>query len=127
MVTPGPEEIHYPVILDYPAPILRAYNREIAIAEKFEAMVSLGRLNSRMKDFFDVWMLPRTSDFSGAELGAAILATFQKRGTELTPMPQIFEDESAVDSSKQSQWVGFLKRMRPSEAPASPSTRLVFG
>lgn len=54
VVTPGPVEINYPAILDYPAPVLRAYNRETAIAEKFEAMISLGRLNSRMKDFFDV-------------------------------------------------------------------------
>lgn len=117
IVTPGPVEISYPTILDYPAPVLRAYNRETAIAEKFEAMVSLGRLNSRMKDFFDVWLLANTSDFSGADLSAAILATFRKRGTELTAAPQAFEDD--FDPSKQSQWAGFLKRMRPSEAPST--------
>jgi len=119
VVTPGPVEISYPTILDYPAPVLRAYNRETAIAEKFEAMVSLGRLNSRMKDFFDVWLLASTSDFSGAELSAAILATFRKRGTELTAAPQAFEEEFLLDPSKQSQWAGFLKRMRPSEAPST--------
>ena len=119
VVTPGPVEISYPTILDYPAPVLRAYNRETAIAEKFEAMVSLGRLNSRMKDFFDVWLLANTSDFSGADLSAAILATFCKRGTELTSVPQSFEDDFMLDPSKQSQWAGFLKRMRPSEAPST--------
>jgi hypothetical protein len=72
-----------------------------------------------MKDFFDVWMLAHTSDFSGADLGAAILATFRKRGTELTTAPQAFEDDFAFDPSKQSQWAGFLKRMRPSEAPSA--------
>lgn len=119
IVTPGPVEISYPTILDYPAPVLRAYNRESAIAEKFEAMVSLGRLNSRMKDFFDVWLLASTSDFSGEDLSAAILATFRKRETELTAAPQAFEDDFLLDPSKQSQWAGFLKRMRPSEAPST--------
>ena len=119
VVTPGPVEISYPTILDYPAPVLRAYNRETVIAEKFDAMVSLGRLNSRMKDFFDVWLLASTSDFSGADLSAAILATFRRRGTELTAVPQAFEDDFLFDPSKRSQWTGFLKRMRPSEAPST--------
>lgn len=123
VVTPGPVEINYPAILDYPAPVLRAYNRETAIAEKFEAMISLGRLNSRMKDFFDVWMLAKTSDFHGNELSAAVFATFHKRGTEFAAAPQVFEGDFALDPSKQSQWAGFLKRMRPSEAPlAFPDT-----
>jgi hypothetical protein len=108
----------YPTILDYPAPVLRAYNRETAIAEKFEAMVSLGRLNSRMKDFFDIWLMATTSDFRGADLHAAISATFRRRDTAITPEPQAFASDFALDPSKQPQWAGFLKRMRPSEAPA---------
>lgn len=63
VITPGPVDITYPTILDYPAPLLLAYNRETVVAEKFEAMASLGRLNSRMKDFFDVWLLATASDF----------------------------------------------------------------
>jgi predicted nucleotidyltransferase component of viral defense system len=123
VVTPGPVEINYPAILDYPAPVLRAYNRETAIAEKFEAMISLGRLNSRMKDFFDVWMLAQTLDFHGADLTAAVLATFRNRETEFAATPHVFEKDFALDASKQSQWTGFLKRMRPSEAPpAFPDT-----
>jgi len=117
VVTPAPVEISYPTILDYPAPVLQAYNRETAIAEKFEAMVSLGRLNSRMKDFFDIWLLATTSDFRGADLHAAILATFARRETPITTEPQAFASEFALDPAKQSQWAGFLKRMRPSEAP----------
>ena len=68
VMTPGPETIVYPVILENPAPELLAYNRETAIAEKFQAMVKLGELNSCMKDFFDVWVLARTESFRGAEL-----------------------------------------------------------
>src|SRR5205085_661205 len=57
VITPGPDTVSYPTILDFPAASLLAYNRETAIAEKFEAMVKLGELNSRMKDFFDVAVL----------------------------------------------------------------------
>jgi hypothetical protein len=117
VVTPHPIQITYPTILDHPAPVLLAYNRETAIAEKYEAMISLGRLNSRMKDFFDIWLLATTSDFHGAELQAAISATFRRRATPLTPDPEVFGSEFAHDASKQSQWAGFLKRMRPSKAP----------
>jgi len=52
--------MNYPTILDLPAPHLRGYSRESAIAEKFEAMVKLGILNSRMKDFFDIWLMNRS-------------------------------------------------------------------
>jgi len=117
VVTPAPVEINYPAILDYPPPVLRAYNRETAVAEKFEAMVSLGRLNTRMKDFFDIWLLASTSDFRGTELQAAISATFLRRGTPLLNEPQVFAPDFALDASKRAQWVGFLKRMRPSQAP----------
>lgn len=117
MITPGPVEITYPTILDYPAPVLRAYNRETALAEKFEAMVSLGRLNSRMKDFFDVWLLATSADFRGADLQAAVAATFRRRGTPFVEGPQVFAPEFALDPAKQAQWTGFIKRMRPTQAP----------
>ena len=55
-VTPRPEEVDYPTLLDLPAPHLRVYPRESVVAEKFQAMVHLGMANSRMKDFYDVWM-----------------------------------------------------------------------
>lgn len=58
-VTPAPEHVVYPTLLDMPAPLLRAYPQETVIAEKLQAMVMLGETNSRMKDFFDVWMMAR--------------------------------------------------------------------
>jgi hypothetical protein len=54
-VVPAPEEIDFPTLLDFRAPHLKSYTRESMVAEKFEAMVKLGMLNTRMKDFFDVW------------------------------------------------------------------------
>lgn len=126
IVTPEPVEITYPTILDYPAPSLRAYNRETAIAEKFEAMVTLGRLNTRMKDFFDIWLLAATSNFRGSELHAAISATFRRRETVFTPDPHAFREDFALDPAKQAQWAGFLKRMRPSEAPGQFAEVVAF-
>ena len=52
VVVPPPEPIEYPTILNFLAPRLRGYNKESAVAEKFESLVSLGILNSRMKDYF---------------------------------------------------------------------------
>lgn len=70
-VTPGPDNVQYPVILDgMPQPQLRAYPRYTVVAEKLEAMVKLGMLNSRMKDYFDLWVLAGHSDFDGAVLAA---------------------------------------------------------
>ena len=57
---PGADLITYPSMLDLPAPRLQAYARETVIAEKFQAMVALGRANSRMKDFYDIWILNRS-------------------------------------------------------------------
>ena len=67
-VTPDVEEADFPTLLDFPAPHLRTYPRETVIAEKFEAMVRLGIVNTRMKDFYDVWQLARTFSFDGASL-----------------------------------------------------------
>lgn len=83
VVDPAPVEAKVPVMLDLPPPLLRAYPPEVVIAEKFEAMVKLGTANSRMKDFFDIWMLAREQTFSMARLRRAIVATFERRKTAL--------------------------------------------
>jgi hypothetical protein len=74
-VEPGVQEMDLPVLLDFPAPHLRAYARETVIAEKFQAMVMLGRANSRMKDLYDIWVLSRNFEFMGQVLAEyAVLA-----------------------------------------------------
>ncbi len=83
VVVPAAVLTTYPTILDLPAPHLLAYSKESAVAEKFEAMVKLGELNSRMKDFFDVWLLSRSFDFDGPRICEAIEKTFKRRGTVL--------------------------------------------
>ena len=112
VVTPGPEAVDYPVLLpDMPVPRLRAYPRYTVIAEKLEALVLLGIANSRMKDYFDLWILSRYTDFDGDLLCKAIHATFERRRTPLPEgVPVGLSDEFAEDRQKQTQWQAFLRK-----------------
>ena len=119
VIKPEPEIISYPVLLDMPRPQLRAYNRETFIAEKFEAMVHLGIANSRLKDFYDIWLLSRFFDFSAAKLTASIENTFKRRRTEIPKgKPFIFTSEFYNDLQKQTQWKTFIRKTRAENAPA---------
>ncbi len=111
-VKPEPEEIGYPTLLaDSPVPRLRAYSRYSVIAEKFQAIVMLGMVNTRMKDFFDLWTLARSFDFDGRVLCQAIKMTFERRETEVpSTAPLALTPEFYEDRTKQSQWDAFLKR-----------------
>jgi hypothetical protein len=117
VVVPSPEIMDYPVILDFPVPRLRAYSRETVVAEKFEAMVKLGQLNSRMKDFFDLWFLSRQFDFHGQTLATAIGRTFANRKTQIPTEAVALTSAFADDPAKKTQWKGFLKKTRLNEAP----------
>jgi hypothetical protein len=98
-----------PVLLDLPAPRLRAYRPQTVIAEKFQAMVFLGRANSRMKDFYDIWVLPRSHEFSDDRLARAISATFDRRATEVPlDAPDCPTPAFAGDPAKQQQWSSFV-------------------
>jgi hypothetical protein len=117
IVYPGPEKLDLPTMLDSPAPRLLCYSRGSAIAEKFESMVKLGVLNSRMKDFYDIWLLSRQFDFDGAKLTEAIRLTFERRGTLLPTEVEIFE--KAFIDAKQVQWTAFWKRLKQDQVPTS--------
>jgi hypothetical protein len=117
IIVPSPESMNYPTILDLPAPQLHGYSKESTIAEKFEAMVKLGILNSRMKDFFDIWLISRQFDFDGSILAKAITKTFSSRGTKIPAEPLALTDAFAEDVAKVNQWRGFVRRNRLSEAP----------
>lgn len=117
VVVPSDQAIAYPTILDFPAPHLRGYSKESTVAEKFEAAVRLGHLNSRMKDFFDIWFMSRQFDFNGHTLAKAIKETFSRRGTELSPEAVPLTSPFAEDSKKAVQWRAFRKRSRLELAP----------
>ncbi len=110
VITPGPVALTYPTILDQPAPQLLAYNRETAIAEKTEAMIKLGELNSRMKDFFDVWSLCCSQSFDGNLLTDAVTRTFTNRETVMSSEAACFRIEFGTSSNRQTQWRAFIKR-----------------
>jgi predicted nucleotidyltransferase component of viral defense system len=110
-ITPEATVVEFPVLLDFPAPRLRAYPKETVVAEKLDAMVQLGLANSRMKDFYDVAVLARDFDFDGDLLVRAIKATFERRKTPLpdaTPvaLTAAFEE----DPTKKTQWAGFVRK-----------------
>lgn len=121
-VTPGPEVATCPVLLDdMPAPRLRVYPRASVIAEKLEAIASLGMANSRMKDYFDLLALAREGHVDGQEVAVAIAATFRRRGTAIPDgMPVGLTGEFARDPAKLRQWQAFLGKNRL-EAPALES------
>lgn len=110
-VTPKAKLINYPVLLDYPAPRIRAYNKETQIAEKLQSMVFLGMANSQMKDFYDIYILSRTFSFEGYALVKAIKATFRRRGTQIPKdIPLALSDEFANRTDKNNQWEAFINR-----------------
>lgn len=113
-VRPGPEEAVYPTLLDdQPAPCLLVYPRASVVAEKLEAIVSLGMANSRMKDFFDLRALAREGTLEVEQLVDAIAATFERRGTEVPlALPLGLSDEFAYDAGKRAQWRAFLGKNR---------------
>ena len=108
----------YPVVLaDMPMPRLRTYPRESVVAEKFEAMVYLGATNSRIKDFFDIWLIAKNFAFEGTLLGDAIRKTFAQRGTDVSSAPVALDSSFTADSHTQKLWSGFVKRSSLSGVP----------
>ncbi|WP_069130033.1 nucleotidyl transferase AbiEii/AbiGii toxin family protein [Rhodohalobacter halophilus] len=111
VIVHGPVEMSYPAMLDFEPPKVNAYSLESAIAEKLQAIVSLGIFGSRMKDFYDIWFLTKTRKFDKQRLTEAIETTFKKRNTEIGDIKLIFEKEFVQDSNKSKQWAAFLKRI----------------
>jgi hypothetical protein len=126
-VTPGPEEAVYPTLLDdLPAPRLRVYPRETVIAEKLEAIATLGMANSRMKDYFDLRALAHEGVADPRVLSEAIRATFARRRTPLPAgMLLGLEDQFGRDRVKQSQWSAFLAKNRLEAPPLDVVVREV--
>ena len=117
IVVPKPRSLEYPVILNFPAPVLLGYPRETVIAEKLQALTMLGILNSRLKDYFDIWLLSHVYSFEGATLADAIRATFENRSTPVDPEPPGLTEIYSSDPARLRQWSAFQRRNRISTAP----------
>jgi hypothetical protein len=111
----------YPTLLDFPAPVLSGYSRETVIAEKLQALVQLRMLNTRMKDYFNLWLLTRQPELNKEVLGTAIKRTFANRGMEIDTASIGLSPVFGEDPAKQMQRSAFLKRARLMEAPRSLS------
>lgn len=117
-ITPEAIERKFPPLLDHTAPRIRAYPPETAVAEKLEAICSIGIANSRMKDYYDLITISRRFDFDGRILAQAIAATFVRRDTQIpTEQPVGLSERFAEDELKQTQWGAFLNRTRLPDAP----------
>ncbi len=118
VITPDASEVEYPSLLDFPAPRLRVYPKETVIAEKLQAMVALGLINSRMKDFYDVWLMGTEFSFEGCLLAQAIEATFERRQTGLPQTtPVALTPAFGQNAGKRRQWRAFLNRNRLETGP----------
>lgn len=112
-ITPEAEHVRFPTLLDGPAPSLLAYPPYTAIAEKFQAMVALDMANSRMKDFYDICVLFRSTTLDVDILATAISRTFARRNMALPQkMPVALTHEFFEDPLKQIQWNAFVKKNR---------------
>jgi hypothetical protein len=117
-VTPGAEWIMFPTLLDAPPPQLLACPRYTMVAEKVEAMARLGLANSRMKDFYDLWLLSQLFEFEGLTLCEAVRNTFGRRSTPLpSGLPVALSDDFRKDAQKQAQWRAFVRRSKPEKVP----------
>jgi len=108
VINNGPVEIEFPVLLDFPSPKILVYSLESAIAEKFEAIVKLNYVTSRMKDFYDLIFIAKINSFNREVLQHAIQRTFINRGTNLEDMNMVFNKNFINDFHKQNQWQAFI-------------------
>mgnify|MGYP000159892509 CR=1 FL=1 len=113
VVTPYPTTIDFPLLLpDIPSVNIQAYSLETVVAEKFHTMIDRDVLNSRMKDFFDVYQLFTNHEIDRKLLAEAIANTFKNRNTSYRENLNLFTDKFATDATRNIWWKAFLKKIR---------------
>lgn len=111
IVYPNRIKMEFPSLLSMEEPIVYAYSLYSAIAEKFEAIVSLGYINSRYKDYYDIYVLASEFNLSGELLKEAVVETFSHRNTGFKDMV-VFEKTFINDSLRESRWNAFIKKKK---------------
>ena len=107
-ITDSEYTIEYPSLLELPSANIRAYSPATVIAEKFQAIVALGLINGRMKDFYDLWTIPKAQLISDEEIFEAISSTFERRQTEIpTERPEGLSSSFTTDEQKSRQWLAY--------------------
>ena len=124
-ITPVPTEIEYPVLLEFSAPSIKAYPKETVVSEKLHAMVVLGMVNSRMKDFYDLWVMSKRFCFDGSILTEAIAATFERRKTLLPDGPPVaFTEDFSSNPVIRQRWKTFTNKLNIA-ADIPPMDRII--
>jgi hypothetical protein len=121
-VIPPPILIDTPSLLNYPSAKIKGYAFETSIAEKVHVMLQLELLNSRMKDFYDIWLLSNQVELDQSNLRDAIVGTFKRRKSKIEMDSVVFTDEFANDKDKQKQWAAFCRKRGIKEVPEEFST-----
>jgi hypothetical protein len=116
-ITPAPLTVEYPVLLDHPRPKLLAYPRKTTVAEKFQVMLHRAQLNSRLRDYFDVWLLSGNFAFDGAVLAEAIRRTCDRRGTIIPVEPLALTRTFSDEPARQTQWTAYRRKSQLDLAP----------
>ena len=117
VVTPNPEPIRFPTLLEGPAPEMLAYPRYTMVAEKLEALVRLGIASSRMKDIYDLSLLSKLFVFEGGIMLDGVIKTFNRRKTDFPDgVPMALSEMFAKDRIKKEQWTAFIRRANPEMA-----------
>lgn len=109
-ITYGPIETEFPTLLNQENPKILIYSLESSIAEKFESIVKLNFISSRIKDFYDIYFLSKRYSFNSTNIKSAIITTFNYRNTDINYRHEIFSEKLKQDSTKENQWRGFVKR-----------------
>ena len=124
-VTPAPTKIQYPALLESSAVSIKAYPKETVVAEKLHTMIIRGIANSRMKDFYDLWIMSRQFDFDGSLLTEAIAATFVRRKTPLPDdLPVAFSEDFSSDTAISQRWKSFINKLKHS-ADTPPLNQII--
>ncbi len=118
VITPAPQTLHYPILLeDFEVPIIQAYTIETVIAEKLQAIIILAQLNSRMKDFYDIYSLLKSEKINFEVVKEAITQTFNNRNTPVNFDSIVFKEEFYTDANRLKMWNSFLTKIKAEEIP----------
>ena len=113
VIVPEPVNLDYPLLLeDLPEVNVAAYSLETVAAEKFQTMIDRGTINSRMKDFFDVYTIMKSGKVDSGLLKEAVVEVFENRGTKADPNSVVFSDGFAQDQMRQTMWKAYLKKIK---------------
>lgn len=113
VIVPQPAQLDYPLLIEgLPAVNVEAYSLETVVAEKFQTMIDRGTINSRMKDFFDVYTILKEDKVDTELLKEAIVEVFANRGTEMDANSVVFSDGFAQDAMRQTMWKAYLKKIK---------------